>query len=417
MRDMAEVVVNNRNSSKLLCLVAMLIGAGNSLLLVVVPLLVLYSGLDTAALAWLVALGSFLFLPSGPFWALRSDRFGRRVPLVVGLLGYAFSHLGVFILLLLGKAQLIGTSTLWFCFLAARILYGCTASALVPVSQAWLADLSSESDRAAVLTNFSSALAVGRFLGPVLVLLLLPIHDLAPLVLLVVMPLLLTVGVLRLAVPSAKVLPRPRERGPFDLSLLPYLLTAFGTTVYFGLLQYSLGPFLQQLIAVDANQASGMMGKLMMGAGIALLASQRLVKRFRWVGQKSTMIVAALFFLLAAVNLLVARDIWLPVVAVLLAAFAVGMLSPSYTTAVSLKTKGGQGAAAAWLVVAHTLGYGSGALIGGYSFEQWERGPFLAALVTSLLLIANLLNQPNGNLPIKLDTKRPKQFLGVSNGK
>jgi len=123
---------------------------------IVIPLLPIYAERMHAtpfAAASLVGVYSLMQLAFAPFWGALSDRIGRRPVLLVSLAGSTMSYL------LLGAAS---TVTALF---VARILAG-VAGANIPVAQAYIADVTSEAERARGMGLIGAAFGLGMVVGP-----------------------------------------------------------------------------------------------------------------------------------------------------------------------------------------------------------------------------------------------------------
>ncbi len=89
------------------------------------------------------------------FWARLSDRFGRRGFIAIGLLGFILMQL------------LIGLSTTLTMFYIARILGGIFSSAVIPVSNAYLSDITPSAGRSKIMAWSGAAISTGLIAGPV----------------------------------------------------------------------------------------------------------------------------------------------------------------------------------------------------------------------------------------------------------
>ncbi|WP_246660970.1 MFS transporter [Tardiphaga sp. vice154] len=108
----------------------------------------------TGLLTGLYTLSLFLFAPA---WGHLSDRYGRRVVLLIGLLGFSMT-MGIF-------AFIENLAAVY----AERFLSGMFAAAVTPVALAAIGDLAStEEIRARRLTFISLAGIIGFLLGPML---------------------------------------------------------------------------------------------------------------------------------------------------------------------------------------------------------------------------------------------------------
>lgn len=91
-----------------------------------------------------------------PLWGKSSDRTGRRPLLLAGIAGYAVGQV------LFGLA-----TTLWLLY-AARILGGILSSATLPVSAAYVADMTTKQDRGRGMAWLGTATSLGFVVGPAL---------------------------------------------------------------------------------------------------------------------------------------------------------------------------------------------------------------------------------------------------------
>jgi DHA1 family multidrug resistance protein-like MFS transporter len=112
-------------------------------------LVVIHVGLLTGV----YALGQLIF---APVWGRLSDRIGRRPLVLVGIGGYIVAQV------LFGLA-----TSLWLLY-AARILGGILSSATLPVSAAYVADMTTDEERGRGMAWFGTAVSLGFVVGPAL---------------------------------------------------------------------------------------------------------------------------------------------------------------------------------------------------------------------------------------------------------
>jgi multidrug resistance protein len=124
---------------------------------IVIPLLPIYAEqhmrANPFAAGALIAVYSLMQLIFAPLWGRISDRVGRRPVLLVSLAGSAASYL-----------LLAGAWSLEALF-AARVLAG-VAGANIPVAQAYIADVTSPSERARGMGLIGAAFGLGMVIGP-----------------------------------------------------------------------------------------------------------------------------------------------------------------------------------------------------------------------------------------------------------
>ena len=146
----------------LACLFVVMIGLGITL-----PVLPFYverlaqaEGATPQAVVMHVALLTAVYplgqLAFAPVWGLWSDRTGRRPLLLMGMVGYVVAQI------LFGLA-----TSLWLLY-AARVLGGILSSATLPVSAAYVADATTDVERARGMAWLGTATSLGFVVGPAL---------------------------------------------------------------------------------------------------------------------------------------------------------------------------------------------------------------------------------------------------------
>ena len=104
----------------------------------------------------LTAIYPFFQLIFAVIWGKLSDRFGRRGFIAMGLLGFILMQL------------LIGLSTSLMMFYIARIIGGIFTSAVIPISNAYLSDITSKEKRSKTMAWSGAAISTGLIAGPVI---------------------------------------------------------------------------------------------------------------------------------------------------------------------------------------------------------------------------------------------------------
>lgn len=109
--------------------------------------------MNVGALTGVYALGQLFF---APVWGRWSDRVGRKPLLLIGIAGYVVAQV-LFAL----------ATSLWLLYVA-RILGGILSSATLPVSAAYVADMTTEADRGRGMAWLGTATSLGYVVGPAL---------------------------------------------------------------------------------------------------------------------------------------------------------------------------------------------------------------------------------------------------------
>jgi len=107
--------------------------------------------LQVSLLTGVYALMQFLF---APLWGRWSDRIGRRPLILVGVTGYIAAQV------------MFGLSTSLLLLYAARIVGGILSSATLPVSAAYVADMTTKEERSRGMAWLGTASSLGVVVGP-----------------------------------------------------------------------------------------------------------------------------------------------------------------------------------------------------------------------------------------------------------
>lgn len=150
----------------ILFLVMLTIAAGNTALQSVLPALGRSLKVPDSAVAAAFSVSALLWAAVAPFWANRSDRYGRRRMVLVGQVGLTLSLLLCGLFLVAGINGWIAPVAAFACFIAARMIYGAFGSAAPPAVQAIVAARTSRADRTRALTLIGSAFGLGTIIGP-----------------------------------------------------------------------------------------------------------------------------------------------------------------------------------------------------------------------------------------------------------
>lgn len=370
-------------------LAAALMGIGQNGLLVSLPFLVEQSAFDLPTWSILIAIGSFLFLPSAPFWGRVSDRHGPKRVVIQALAGMAvsFSLLALF-------AIVSHDSSLWYVWclsglVIARVIYGCTVSGMVPASQHWAIMLCGEQNRLQAITSVSIGLSVGRLVGPVISIFALKISPFAPLMIMVLLPVIALCGALLLPAPP---LFNPSDKVKPSLPWLPsrrlwrYLTSGLLLCAAIALLQYSFSPLIGALTEWPTGRISDAIGVLLTISAACTFVTQVMVIKKKRITPEQMYRLGSLLLLLGLAMFLVSQ-IWMLTLAMLLAAAGAALLVPAYTSAATAQYADSPGAVAGYISMSHTIGYGLASLLAFTATLSPSYPIYLCVLFASVIVL------------------------------
>lgn len=338
----------------------------------------------TGMLAGVYMLALFAF---APLWGRASDRIGRRPVILLGLGGFVLT------LVLFGFSQ-----SLWLGYLA-RILGGAFASAVLPVTLAYVADTSQRERRARRFAWMSTASLLGFLAGPALAGWLSGVAMTMPSGTMVrrgafwlpflatgtVGAVVLLTSYLRLPEPAASPSPQRDEEAQRQNGGTLKALFLLSLLVFFGLGSFEVGLTLlgQRNLGLDPSR----IGIMFMECSLVMLVAQMLVfsPLARDYGGRH-MIVPAFLVMAVGLGLLpVAAVFGVLLFLVGLVAAGAGILIPLLSYLVSLHGGASQGAALGKQTAAASLGQALGSATAGGLFGVTAAAPFW--LTAGLLLI------------------------------
>ncbi|MBM3929642.1 MAG: MFS transporter [Sphingomonadales bacterium] len=146
--------------------VMLVIAAGNTALQSVLPALGRSLGVADGAVAAAFSVSALAWVICAPLWANRSDRYGRRAMVLLGMAGFTASLFVCGLFLMAGINGWIGGTAAFAAFVVGRMLYGIFGSAAPPAVQAIVAGRTSREERTRALALLASAFGLGTILGP-----------------------------------------------------------------------------------------------------------------------------------------------------------------------------------------------------------------------------------------------------------
>ncbi|WP_435248929.1 MFS transporter [Vibrio sp. nBUS_14] len=396
-----SVIQNKKFHLMTIGLAAALMGIGQNGLLVSLPFLVEQSAFSLPTWSILIAIGSILFLPSAPFWGRQSDKHGPKKVVIQALVGMAVS----FAFLCFFAMNSDQEKALVFCLIGlmvARIIYGCTVSGMVPASQHWAILLCGEKNRLQAITSVSIGLSAGRLIGPIISILALKFSPYAPLIIMVFLPCLALIAAVLLPAPDMNT-EQASSKAPSpwlpSRALLPFLSSGLLLCVAVALLQYSFSPLIYSITHWTTDQLSDAIGILLtIGAActfvtqLLVIKKEKLTPLFMYRCGASASVVGFVMFLIPSMLAFGA--------AMVVTAIGAALLVPAYTLFATEKQSGAPGAAAGYIAMSHTLGYGVASMLAFTSTLNPQYPIYLCVLCSALIFVTSYVVKREGNIKV-----------------
>lgn len=371
-------------------LASVAMGAGMTINFVVVAPLARKAGLTEVQVAGILTLSAAIYALMIPQWGRWADRFGRKRVMVFSLMAMGFTNMAFLFALEAALAGMITGLTMFFTLVFVRVWFGLLSPGLQPASMAAMTDATTPANRAAGLGMLGAAMSIGSILGPAGATVLAPFGALVPLWGSII--LCISCGILiAFALPKSRSTrqsaARPSPLAMRDPRVFPHLLFLFTYFVAVGMIQQTLGWFLEDRYDLGEERTV-----LYAGIAFACLAVAMVIVQFGYVQTRKPdprrMLPSGLF--LIAIGYVLA-NLLMPFWAVCLAFLIVGggaaLAVPAANALGSLSVdRHEQGSAAALLAAAPPAGFIFGPLLGATLYQTGAPLPlYMSAMVMAVL--------------------------------
>lgn len=320
-------------------------------------------------------------------WGRASDRLGRRRILLLGTGGFTLAFIALSLFIDLALHALPSALLAFAGLLLGRGLVGVFYAAIPVGGYALIADNIEPEHRARAMASLGAANACGLVLGPAIAALLAR-HSLSlPFYVLAVLP-LLGFALLKARLPRQELHLKqpPKSVRLSDPRLRRPLLVAFIAMLCVAMAQISVGFFALDRLGMDPARAAQTAGIALTLVGVALIASQLLVRQLEWPPLRMIR-VGALVAALGFATSIVAAQAWVLWLGFFVAAAGMGWIFPSFAALASNAVDAAeQGATAGSVGAAQGLGVVVGPLAGTLIYGLEPRLPYLLAALLLVLV-------------------------------
>jgi MFS family permease len=385
--------VRHRRAFRILFVCLVCIGLGQSMLFAILPPAARALGLTPFRISTIFAASASIWVFVSPWWGRRSDVWGRRPVILIGLLGYGLSMALLATTIQLGAAAVLPALAVYPLLVGSRCVFALVGSGTGPASQAYIAERTGPAERVAGLAMVSAAIGLGETLGPALGAALATFGLVAPIYVAAGLAGLSALGIwFRLpeeGPPHASREDPPRRIGYADRRVRPFLAVVAALQAVRATTVITFALFLQDtfhLTAAQSAQRAGMGFVALAAAG--LVAQLGLVQRLRPTA-RAMILWGVPLVLLAFVLLVVATRLWITLAALGTLGLGLGLVRPGSAAGASLAVRADeQGAVAGLLGGLSVLGNVFGPMLGTTLYELSPRAPYLlnAGIMTVVLV-------------------------------
>ncbi|KAF0866092.1 MFS transporter [Pseudomonas sp. LD120] len=344
-------------------------------------------GLATWQAGMAVTVSGVIWMLLARPWGRASDRLGRRRILLLGTGGFTLAFIALSLFIDLALHALPSALLAFAGLLLGRGLIGVFYAAIPVGGYALIADNIEPRHRARAMASLGAANACGLVLGPAIAALLAR-HSLSlPFYVLAVLP-LLGFALLKARLPRQErhLKQPPKSVRLSDPRLRRPLLVGFVAMLCVAMAQITVGFFALDRLGMGPAEAAQTAGVALTLVGVALIASQLLVRKLEWPPLRMIRI-GALVAALGFAGCIVAAQAWVLWLGFLVAAAGMGWIFPSFAALASNAVDAAeQGATAGSVGAAQGLGVVVGPLAGTLIYGQDPRLPYLLAALLLVLV-------------------------------
>lgn len=341
-----------KRAFKLLFFSLTCLGMGQSLMFANLPPIARELGFSEFHVGAIFMVSAIFWVFCSPMLGRRSDIWGRRPVILVGLIAYAVSTAAFGFIIQMALWGWLSVVPAVVLLVLARILYGALGAGTIAAGQAYVADRTSRAERVRAVAGMNAGFSLGVTIGPgvgaalVVFGLLMPFYGIALLALASAVSLYL---MLPEQTPPKGQAMRPRL-SPFDRRVLPFLLASIMITTVQALTIQTAAFYFMDVLGLAAAETVQYVGVgLMASAMAAVLAQLAIIPRLNPSAQ-FLMRIGCVIGIAAYVMFLLADSYGPLVFALVISGLAFGLARPGIAAAASLSVRQDEQGSVAGLV-------------------------------------------------------------------
>jgi MFS family permease len=144
----------------------MCVGAGQSVMFAILPSLARQLGLSEFQASLPFVSSATIWVFTSGYWGGRSDHWGRKPVILLGLVAFGISFASFALVASLGISRILAVALAYPLMIAARSIYGLFGSGAAPAAQAYVADRTTRAERTQGVATIGAAFGLGTTIGP-----------------------------------------------------------------------------------------------------------------------------------------------------------------------------------------------------------------------------------------------------------
>jgi MFS family permease len=368
------------------------LGAGQTVMFAILPSMARQMGLSEFAAALPFVSSATIWVFTSGYWAKRSDHWGRKPVILLGLAAFGTSFALFAMTASMGIAHILPVLVAYPLMVAARSLYGIFGSGAAPSAQAYVADRTTREERtrgvAAISAAFGLGTAVGLGAGSVLVVfgLFVPFYFTA-------CTAFASAAAIWIFLPE-RTAPHIRlERRPtmhwHDSRVWPFVIYGVGISTAGAIPIQTVGYLFIDILHLNPAEAPQYTAFGLVASSAAGLFAQLVIVQFFKLSARVLIYWGAAIALASNLLFAVGHQFGPLVFSLVLSGLGFGMVRPGYSAAASLAVDPHEQAAIAGLVGATSgAGFIFGPLIATALYRVAPSAPYIFGAVLMALLYA-----------------------------
>jgi MFS family permease len=386
---MSQTLAANALAKRTLLLAAAAMGFAQTVLFAILAPLGREVGLVEVQIGAIISSSSLTLFLVSPLWGRASDTWGRRKILLIGLFGYS---VGTVMFASVFQAALLGyliPVTALILLIVTRVANATVMAAVAPSANAYMADITSISERIKGMGAIGAAGNIGSILGPAIGGLLASISLLTPLYFSVFLTLAAAVLTLYALpeLPKPEVRKKPQRLKYTDPRIFPLVIAGVLLFMGFAIVQQTIAFRFQDVLGLDGTETAKIVGISLMFSAAAALFVQLLVIPRLHVRPFVLLRISMPMMMVSFTVMALAQTQGMYMLAMCVLGMGMGLAGPGFMAGASVAVSSEeQGAVAGVAGSCGPLGFTVGPLLGTYLYSIDGALPYWFAFVSYFLL-------------------------------
>ncbi|HEY1613895.1 MAG TPA: MFS transporter [Rhizomicrobium sp.] len=372
----------------------MCLGAGQSVMFAILPSFARQLGLTEFEASLPFVASATIWVFSSGFWGGRSDRWGRKPVMLLGLTAFGVSFATFAAVAQIGIAHLLPVMVAYPLMIAARAIYGVFGSGTGPAAQAYVADRTTRDERTRGVATIGAAFGLGTSIGPGIGAVLVVFGLFAPFYFTAFMAFASAAAIWLLLperhAPRLQIHQAPRLKWR-DPRVWPIILFGLGVSTAGAVPIQTVGYLFIDVLHFSPAVAPQYTGIGLVASSLAALFAQLVIVQRFDISARALMRWGAVIALLSNLLFAIGHQFGPLVFALILTGLGFGMMRPGYAAAASLAVDPHEQGAVAGLVGAtNGAGFIFGPMIATALYRYSPAAPYLfaAGIMVALLIAA-----------------------------